>query len=65
MRSGSFYDPAPITRAEAEAALRIGDADAICDALVRIAYHEADAEWLNKSAWPSSVIVTRASGRRQ
>src|SRR5215471_8721432 len=45
MKSGSFYDPAPITRDEAEAALRTGDADAICDVLVRIAYHEADAEW--------------------
>ncbi len=41
-----YHDPQPISRTEAEAALKSGDADTICDTLVRLAYHDPDWQWV-------------------
>jgi hypothetical protein len=40
-----YEEPAPISRAEASAALASPDADIVCEALVRTAFYETDESW--------------------
>ena len=40
-----YHDPVPLTRAEAERALASGDAEAMADTLVALAFHEPDWRW--------------------
>lgn len=41
-----YHEVNPITRLEAEQALSTCNADAICDALIRICYHDPDWRWV-------------------
>ncbi|MBI4051533.1 MAG: hypothetical protein HY400_03415 [Elusimicrobia bacterium] len=41
-----FQKVRPIKRLQAETALRSGKRKTICDALVRIAFHESDWQWV-------------------
>ena len=43
-----FDEVKPITRSEAEAGLASGMPDKICDALVRITYHDPDWRWVQE-----------------
>ena len=41
-----FHNPRPIERAKAEFAFASGKSEAICDALVRAAFHDPDWRWV-------------------
>lgn len=41
-----YKDVLPITRQEAEDAFSSGNLEKICDALVRLTYHDPDWEWV-------------------
>ena len=43
-----FDEVKPITRSEAEAGLESGVPDKICDALVRMTYHDPDWRWVQE-----------------
>jgi hypothetical protein len=41
-----YHNVEPIARADAEAALRSGDPSKVCNALVGIAFHDPDWQWV-------------------
>lgn len=41
-----YEEPQPIGRAEAEEIFRSGDANSICDALIRITLNDPDSSWV-------------------
>ena len=43
-----YQEPTPITREEAVRALDSGGLDAVCEALVRCAFHDQDWEWVQE-----------------
>ena len=52
-----FDEVKPITRSQAEAALASGVPNKICDALVRITYHDPDWRWVQEMC----LALTRQS----
>lgn len=47
MRSQIHYDEVkPISRLDAESAFKSGEIAQICDALVRLTYHDSDHKWV-------------------
>jgi hypothetical protein len=47
-RRDVYYEPTPMPREEAEAALESGDPNAVIHALLRSAYHNPDARWIQE-----------------
>jgi hypothetical protein len=41
----TYQDITPIDRAEAVLAFESGQSDAVCDALIRVVYHDPDWQW--------------------
>jgi hypothetical protein len=62
---GAYSKTPPLPRAEAERVLAAGDPDAVCDALVRLAFHEPDWRWVQDLCLArldgASVWVRRAA----
>lgn len=44
-----YHDVLPITRAEAQAAFQSNDAARVCDALVRVVFHDPDWKWVQET----------------
>ncbi len=43
-----YHDVVPISKEEAQSAFQGEDSERICDALVRIAYHDPDWKWVQE-----------------
>lgn len=43
-----YHEVVPISRVEAEAAFAGGISSAICDALIRVTYHDPDWQWVQE-----------------
>lgn len=46
--SGRFQEVTPISREQALAAFASNDVEAICDALIRVTYHDPDWHWVQE-----------------